>query len=185
MHELNWFSKDMMAKWEEINNNSKTWTQCQYFLRRHTLQEKDTSRQKNHTGKHQQDHDERLKPIPCCNRGKDRKKQAEHVQQVTQQNVTLITMVQEQQQEIEELMTPSKTLMTKMMGTLQTHESNGTKAGDKKQDMERKKVVQQLQKLVIPQQGQMLHIGEKKWNHPPWYNTHFHPDGTRKGGNQE
>ena len=139
MHELNWFSKDMMAKWEEINNNSKTWTQCQYFLRRHTLQEKDTSRQKNHTGKHQQDHDERLKPIPCCNRGKDRKKQAEHVQQVTQQNVTLITMVQEQQQEIEELMTPSNTLMTKMMGTLQTHESNGTKAGDKKQDMERKK----------------------------------------------
>ena len=54
-----------------------------------------------------------------------RKEQKKHVQQVTQQNA----IIQEQQKKIEELMTTSKSLITKMIGTLQTHENNSYKIG--------------------------------------------------------
>ena len=67
------------------------------FLRRHTLQGRDKGKRE-HTGMHQ-DHDGRLEPLPQSNEAKvtqDRKKQEEHIQQVTQQSATIITMVQEQ-----------------------------------------------------------------------------------------
>ena len=42
MFESDWFSEDTMTKWEETNDNRKTWKQCQPFLRKHTWQENDT-----------------------------------------------------------------------------------------------------------------------------------------------
>ena len=61
----------------------------------------------------------------------DKKEQEEHIQEVAQQNATLITVVQEQQKKIEELMTTHKNLLNKMTWTPQNPDSNGTKSKGK------------------------------------------------------
>ena len=45
MCEQDWFSKDTMTKWEETNDNSKTWTKCQQFFKEAYMARKDTLRQ--------------------------------------------------------------------------------------------------------------------------------------------
>ena len=64
------------------------------------------------------------------------KEQEEHIQQVTQQNTM---MIHEQQKKIEELMTTSKSLISKLTRTTQIQESNGNKMGTQQQNKERKR----------------------------------------------
>ena len=69
-----------------------------------------------------------------------RKEQEEHIQHVTQQNATLITMVQEQQKNIEELMITSKNLI-KMTATPRNPDNNGIKSGDEPTRQGKKKML--------------------------------------------
>ena len=62
----------------------------------------------------------------------------------------LITMVQEKQKKIEELMTTRKNLINKMTGAPQNTESNGYKTWEKPNRQRKKEMVQPLQKLGVP-----------------------------------
>ena len=53
------------------------------------------------------------------------KEQQEHIQLLTNQNAALVTMVQEQQRKIEELMMTSKNLFEKMTSTNNKEQSRG------------------------------------------------------------
>ena len=62
------------------------------------------------------------------------KEQQEHIHQVISQNALLVTMVQEQQKKIEELMSTSKTLLDKMTGAgSKDNKSNKRKDGNRRQ----------------------------------------------------
>ena len=119
-----------------------------------------------------------------ANATEDKKEQEEHIQHVTQQNATLINMIHEQQKKVDDLMTTSKVLISKMRNTADSGEQwqqNGdtmTKQGKKKSCAATAKAVYTTTATSV------THWKRTKKNHPPWYNTHFNPDGTRKGGNQ-
>ena len=61
---------------------------------------------------------------------KEQKEQQEHIQQVTNQNATLVTMIQEPQKKLKELMTTSKNLLEKMafINNKEQSEGNGVTA---------------------------------------------------------
>ena len=99
------------------------------FLMKHIFQEKGTLRQ-NEVHRRAMDEWHLYLEAMEAKATKDRKEQEENVQQVTQQNATLINMIQQQQKTIGELITTSKSLMNKMAGTLQNQESNCNKMGD-------------------------------------------------------
>ena len=46
MYILDWSSEETMTKWEKTNDNSKVWLQCQQCFEKHTLQGRDSLRQK-------------------------------------------------------------------------------------------------------------------------------------------
>ena len=98
MYDLNWFSKETMTKWEEINNNDKIWLKCQQFFADVYIARKWYSEAKGQT----QDSiseimDPDLKLYLETMEAKarwDKNKQQEHMQHITKQNAILITLVQ-------------------------------------------------------------------------------------------
>ena len=68
-----------------------------------------------------------------------KKEQEKHIQQVTQQDATFITIVHEQQKKIEELMITSKNIINKMTGTPQHPDNNDTQLGDELTRQRKKK----------------------------------------------
>ena len=59
--------------------------------------------------------------------GQDKNEQEEYIQQVTQQNTTLITMIQEQQKKIEGLTTTSKNLINNVTAVPQSQKAMAIK----------------------------------------------------------
>ena len=155
MYESDWFSEDTMTKWEETHNNRKMWNQCQsffeeaYIARKRYIEAKASTQESiNKVASNEwQVYIEALEVKAT----QDKKEQEEHIKQVTQQNTTLIQMIQDQQKKIEELMATSNTLIHQMKGSTLTQESNGKKEEEAgtKQGKE-KEVMHQLQKLGIP-----------------------------------
>ena len=105
MYESDWFSEETITKWEETNNNSKTLHQCQQFFEDAYIARKRYIKTKGSIK-------ESINKIMTADWNlylealeaeltQDKKEQEEHIQQVIQQNATLITMVQEQQKKLE------------------------------------------------------------------------------------
>ena len=111
MHELDWYSEVIMTRWEETNNNSKTWKQGQqffkeaYIARIRYIEAKGSTQESINKVVMNEWHlyIKAIEPKAM----QDKKGQEEHIQQVTQENATLINIIHEQQNKIEEMMVTS------------------------------------------------------------------------------
>ena len=95
----------------------------------------------------------------------EQKEQQEHIQQVTNQNVTLINMAQEPQKKLEELMSASNTLLDKMIGA------------DSKDNQSKKRKT----KMGAKEKRR----NGAKHNQPPWYKDRKNQEGTQQDNTQE
>ena len=109
----------------------------------------------------------------------ERKEQQEHIQQVTHQNAMLVTMVQEQQKKIEELMSTSKTLLDKMT-RVESKDNQSIKRNDWTGCQGKKKEWYKKCKSLVYHNSDACHTVDKnKHNHPSWYINR------KQGGTQE
>ena len=143
MYESDWFSEDTMTKWEEFNKNTKTWKNCQQFFEEAYMackrdNEAKVQPQESINNVTTQEWSMYLKAMEVKAK-QQRKEQHEHIQQITNQNAMLVTMVQEQQKKIEELMSTSKTLLDKMTGAgSKDNQCNERNDGNGPQDKKKK-----------------------------------------------
>ena len=102
-----------MTKWEEFNKSIKTQKNCQQFHKRYNDAKGQTQESINNFTT--QEWNMYLKAMEE-KAEQEIKEQQENIQQVTQQNAMLVTMMQEHQKKIEKLMSTIKALLDKMTG---------------------------------------------------------------------
>ena len=98
VYESDWFSEESMTKWKETSDNTKTWQNCQQFSKEANIARKRYNKAKGQTQETMNNvmvnawnmYLEAMKAWAT----QEQKEQQEHIQQVTNQNATLVTMVQ-------------------------------------------------------------------------------------------
>ena len=90
LYESDLFSEDTMTKWEKLQDNDKTWNKCQKFFEGAYIARKRYNDAKGQTP------DSISKITETKFQSQDKKEHNKHIQQVTEQNATLLSLVQEQ-----------------------------------------------------------------------------------------
>ena len=102
MYEFDWFSEETMVKWKDTKDNTKTWQVCEQFFEKAYIARKRYNKAKRQTqesiNNFMTNEWNMYLEATEAKAMHGQKAQQEHIQHVTNWNVNLITMVQEQQQ---------------------------------------------------------------------------------------